>query len=109
MQTYVANGRIIRVNQISSYKENGHVLGITLAVSNGKGKPSFVSGKYFDASGKVEKTLKEGRAVAVTGKLISNSFEKDGQVTYSQDLVLNSIELGNNKKAEEAETEAAEA
>ena len=46
----------------------------------------------------IEKYVKKGTRLNVTGELRNNNYEKDGKKVYQDQIIVNSVEFGGNKK-----------
>lgn len=76
---------------------------MTVAVNDGYGdkqKTSFISVVAFGRTAEnCEKYLAKGSKVAVSGKIQTGSYEKDGRTTYTTDVIANSVEFLSEKKS----------
>ena len=74
----------------------------TLAVDRRykKGETDFISCVAFGVQGEfAEKFLKKGTKIAVTGRLQTGSYEKDGVKHYTTDVVVEEQEFAESKNA----------
>ena len=74
----------------------------TLAVDRRykKGETDFISCVAFGVQGEfAEKYLKKGIKIAVTGRLQTGSYEKDGVKHYTTDVVVEEQEFAESKNA----------
>jgi single-strand DNA-binding protein len=94
-------GRLTKDPNVS-YKNDLCVSRFTLAVdrrTKDKGA-DFISCVAFGKMGEfVEKYAKKGVKFALSGRIQTGSYEKDGKKVYTTDVVAESIEFAESKKA----------
>ena len=86
------------------------VVKLNVAVDDGYGEkkktyfiPVTVFGKQAE---NCEKFVSKGKKIAVTGKIVTGSYEKDGRKVYTTDVVADRVEfLERAEKSEARETE----
>ena len=99
-------GRLTRDPDVRYSQNNGDSMAIaryTLAVdrrfsrgsNNGEGQNAdFISCVAFGKAGEfAEKYFHKGIKIAVTGRIQTGSYEKDGQKRYTTDVVANNVEF----------------
>ena len=68
-----------------------------IAVNDGYGdrqKTSFINVVVFGKQAEnCERYLAKGRKVAITGRIQTGSYEKDGRTIYTTDIIANSVEF----------------
>lgn len=98
-------GRLTRDPEVkyTSGKEPMAIARFSLAVDEGYGEnkrtsfiPIVVFGKQAESC---ETYLKKGSQAAVTGRIQTGSYEKDGRTIYTTDVVANRVEFLNSVKA----------
>ena len=116
MNKVILMGRLTKdpdVRYTNNSNEPMCVARYTLAVdrrfSKGEGQNAdFISCVAFGKSGEfVEKYLKQGTKICISGRIQTGSYEKDGRKVYTTDVVVEEHEFAESKK-EEAETAPAE-
>jgi len=88
-----------------NYKAGNEPLAVcrlTVAINDGYGdkqKTYFIPVTVFGKSAEnCERYLAKGSKVAVTGKIVTGSYEKDGRTYYTTDVIADRVEfLGGNK------------
>lgn len=95
--------------------QNGEQLCIaryTLAIDR-RGKDAGADFPRCVAFGKngefAEKYLKKGTKIAITGRIQTGSYEKDGVKHYTTEIIIEEQEFAENKRSQEATPEAAPA
>lgn len=98
-----------------SQAQNGEQLCIaryTLAIDR-RGKDAGADFPRCVAFGKngefAEKYLKKGTKIAITGRIQTGSYEKDGVKHYTTEIVIEEQEFAESKRSQEATPEAAPA
>ena len=102
-------GRLTKDPELRYTKSNIAVANYTLAINTGYGEKvqtDFINITTWGKGGEfVKNYLKKGQAIAIVGRLRSNSYEdKDGNKRYMTEVVTEDIEFVGNKKQEEKET-----
>lgn len=102
-------GRLTKDPSVS-YKKDLCVARFTLAVdrrTKDKGA-DFISCVAFGKMGEfVEKYAKKGVKFALSGRIQTGSYEKDGKKVYTTDVVAESMEFAESKKATDNNDEPA--
>lgn len=110
MNKVIIIGRLTRDPDIRWANSNGDQLCIaryTLAVNRrfkkqGEQEADFISCVAFGKAAEfAEKYLKQGTKMAVTGRLQTGSYEKDGVKHYTTDVVIEEQEFAESKKSSE--------
>lgn len=92
-------GNLTKEPQVSYTTSNDPVCvcKMTVAVNEGYGdqqKTSFIPVTVFGRQGEnCEKYLGKGSKVAVTGRIETGSYEKDGRTVYTTDVIANRVEF----------------
>ena len=114
-------GRTTRSPKIMENKNGGKTVLLTLAVNRGKNKDGEQLVDYIPVKGFVAKDAKsngpydyigKGQLVAIEGQLRSGQFEKDGEMVYTTDIVINNggvTLLEKSRVADDKEAPAEEA
>ena len=119
MNKTILMGRLTRDPDIRwTQQQDGEQLCIaryTLAVDRrGRQKENQQSADFIScvAFGKLgefaEKYLKQGTKIAITGRIQTGSYEKDGRKIYTTDVVIEEQEFAESKKQEETPPSAPE-
>ena len=100
----------VELKEFGKGKDAGSVTRITLAVRDGKTaegeeRTQFISCTLWNRSAEIAAEFcKKGDQVAVTGRLVNNNYERDGETVYQMEVVASSIELiGGRRSSEEQE------
>lgn len=111
----VFDGNLTRDAKLSAYREDGHVLNFTVAISeqtrdeNGEwvDAPVFVRCALFGSRAeKLAKALTKGVRVCVDGKLRYNSYMKDDERRSYLSVVVDRIDLLTPRKDRKGAAEA---
>lgn len=107
-------GRLVRDPDMRKGSSGAFVCKMTVAVDYGYGDKKDTSFIPVVAFGKIaencEKYLSKGSQVAVTGRIQTGSYEKDGHKVYTTDVIASSVEFlskskSSAKPSEEKQTE----
>lgn len=105
-------GRLTR-NPEARYTESGMCIAtFTVAVNRIKqGEADFIPCKAFGKTAEIlEKYFVKGKEIALTGRINTGSFEKDGKKVYTVDVVADRVEfVGSKAEAKETAEPTAEA
>lgn len=107
MNKVILMGRLTREPDIRYSNNNGDQLCIarfTLAVDRRakKDETDFISCVAFGKLGEfIEQYVRKGTKLAITGRIQTGSYEKDGQKVYTTDVVVEEAEFAESKKAED--------
>ena len=99
----------VELREFGKGKEKGFVTRITLAVRDGKTaegeeRTQFISCTLWNKSAEIaHEYCAKGDQVAITGKLVNNNYEKDGETVYQMEVVASSLELIGGRRSEDAE------
>ena len=110
-------GRTTRSPKIMKNKNGGKTVLMTLAVNRGKDREGKQLVDYIQVKGFVAKDAKsngpydyigKGQLIAIEAQLRSGSYEKDGEMVYTTDVVINNggVSLLERSRAAEGDTEA---
>ena len=110
-------GRTVRAPKIMDNKNGGKTVLMTLAVNRGKDKKGEPMVDYIQIKGFVAKDAKsngpydyigKGQLIAIEAQLRSGSYEKDGEMVYTTDVVINNggVSLLERSRANESDSEA---
>ena len=110
MNSYLGSGRCANDVELRYTPAQVAVARFSIAVDDGYGEkkktyfiPVTVFGKQAESC---EKYLLKGKKVAVTGKIVTGSYEKDGRKVYTTDVVADRVEfLERAEKSEPKENE----
>lgn len=92
--TFQFIGNLVNDAETKTTQSNLQILNFRLAVSDGYGEKKFTDYHTIKAFGKTAEyntSLAKGDRVMVSGRVKSNSYEKDGKKIYSTDLVADRI------------------
>jgi len=95
-------GRISRIKEYSA----GKAANVTITIDNGKDKdgnkraPIFIQTKCFNPA--MYNACQEGMLVNIRGHLDPNSYEKDGEKSYSLDVIADYITFLESKAVVDA-------
>ena len=109
MNQIIMRGRCT-ADPFTSYGKDGKAVSmITLCVPD-RSMPRDSKGDYpvdyircvaFNGlAGVIEKYCEKGTELIVSGKISSSSFEKNGEMQYVTEVIINDMEFGSNKKNE---------
>lgn len=97
MNSYLGIGRCANDVELRYTPAQVAVARFSIAVDDGYGEkkktyfiPVTVFGKQAESC---EKYLLKGKKVAVTGKIVTGSYEKDGRKVYTTDVVADRVEF----------------
>lgn len=104
MNKTVLTGRLTKDPTVKYTQDEKCVARFTLAV-NRRGKDNgadFISCVAFGKTGEfIDHYMKKGMKADLSGRIQTGSYEKDGRKVYTTDVVVDDIEFGESKKAEE--------
>lgn len=108
MNKVILMGRLTRDPDIkyTAGEEATCIARFTLAVDRRfkKDEADFIGCVAFGKTGEfIEKYVKKGTKLAITGRIQTGSYEKDGQKIYTTDVVVEEAEFAESKKAESGE------
>ena len=99
MNLVVLTGRLTKDCELKYTSNQKEVVKNTIAVRRDKDNSDFIS---FTAFGKTAEILNQytskGSMISIKGEIRTGKYEKDGETKYSQDILVNSLELLSNKK-----------
>lgn len=105
MNTVQLTGRLTKDPDVRYTPQGTGVARFSIAINRGKdkdGKDLGVDYPTIVCFGKtaeiVEKYVKKGMMVGITGKLTTSSYEKDGKKFYSTDVTASRVEFMESKK-----------
>lgn len=107
MNKILMMGRLTRDPDIRFTQNNKEVASFTIAVDRRFKQDGQPTADFFNctAFGKtaefVEKYLTKGVKVVICGELRNNHYEKDGVMHYSEQIMIESIEFAESKRASE--------
>ena len=79
-----------------------YILAVDRRVAKQEQKADFISCIAFGKNGEfVEKYLKKGTKIAVSGRIQTGHYEKDGQTIYTTDVVVEEHEFCESTKGRE--------
>lgn len=94
-----------RLARDPSVRDN--VTKFTVAVKRDKDASDFISCVAFGKTAELlNKYFTKGKPVAITGRILTGSYEKDGRKVYTTDVVADRVEFVPADKTETAETAA---
>lgn len=89
----------------------GNSVFFTVAVEQSYQKPGeerqadFIQCKAWNKTAEfIDKYFTKGMMIIVEGRVHSSKWEKDGETRYSQEIIANSVQFGETKKAREGIT-----
>lgn len=111
-------GRTVRAPKIMDNKNGGKTVLMTIAVNRGKDKKGEPMVDYIQTKAFVSKDAKsngpydfigKGQLIAVEAQLRSGQYEKDGEMVYTSDVVINNggVSLLERSRVAEGDTEVA--
>ena len=110
-------GRTVRAPKIMENKNGGKTILMTLAVNRGKDRDGKQLVDYIQTKAFVSKDAKsngpydyigKGQLISVEAQLRSGQFEKDGEMVYTTDVVINNggVSLIEKSRATEGDAKA---
>ena len=108
-------GRTVRAPKIMENKNGGKTILMTLAVNRGKDRDGKQLVDYIQTKAFVSKDAKsngpydyigKGQLISVEAQLRSGQFEKDGEMVYTTDVVINNGGVSLLERSRVAEDEA---
>lgn len=96
-------GRLTKDPEVRKSQKGMTITRYTLAVDRRgkKDEADFISCVVFDKGAEfAEKYFRKGMKVAVTGRIQTGSFEKDGKKVYTTDVILDDQEFAESKSGE---------
>ena len=99
-------GRICKDIELKYSGSNTAFCSFTLAVNRAykkEGQPDadFISCKAFGKTAEtIQKYCEKGRQIAVTGRIQTGSYEKDGNRVYTTDVMIDSFYFADSKKSD---------
>ena len=105
MNTVQLTGRLTKDPDVRYTPQGTGVARFSIAINRGKDKdgkdlgadyPTIVC--FAKTAEIVEKYVKKGMMVGITGKLTTSSYEKDGKKYYSTDVTASRVEFMESKK-----------
>lgn len=105
MNTVQLTGRLTKDPDVRYTPQGTGVARFSIAINRGKDKdgkdlgadyPNIVC--FAKTAEIVEKYVKKGMLVGITGKLTTSSYEKDGKKFYTTDVTASRVEFMENKK-----------
>ncbi len=107
MNKVILMGRLTKEPEVRYTKDNKPVANYSIAVDrnykdqNGNYPTDFFNLTSFgNTASFVEKYLHKGTKIVVDGELRNNNYEKDGKTVYNDQIVANSVEFAESKKAQ---------
>ena len=109
MNLFIGMGRLVRDADIRYTQDGKAVAGFSIAVDRRFKREGQPDADFFNctAFGKlaefVEKWTHKGTKVVISGELQNNNYtNKEGQTVYNVQIIVNSIEFAESKKAAES-------
>lgn len=95
MNTVILTGRFTRDPEIRYTNSNKAVCSFSLAVSRGKDRdPDYIDCVAWEGRGEmIGKNFHKGDGIAVTGRLETRTYEKDGQKHKVAEVNVSSVEF----------------
>lgn len=99
----------VELKEFGKGKEKGYVTRVTLAIRDGKDadgeeRTQFISCTLWNRSAEIAaEYCAKGDLVAVSGRLVNNNYEKDGEKVYQTEVVASNLELIGGRRTEDAE------
>ena len=115
MNNVVLMGRLTADPEYRTAQSGIVVVSYTLAVErrfkkDGEPTADFIRCKAFGKSAEfAERYFKKGTKIAVTGRIQTGSYEKDGHKVYTTDVIIDNQEFAESKAASAEATEVPEA
>ena len=101
-------GRLIKDAELKSTTSGKEVCQFVLAVTrnyknaNGEYESDFITCKAFGKTAQfISNFTKKGNKLAIEGRMLTGSYEKDGNKVYTTDIVVETFSLLDSKKSEE--------
>ena len=118
MNRYICSGRLTKdadIKTVISGEKERRIAKFTLAVDRKLSKEKreaegvvtadFIPCVAYDGNARfIEQYIKKGNAVVIEGRITTGSYiDKEGNKCYTWDVVVDSIEFGNNGKSESSD------
>ena len=103
MNRFLGTGRMTKDADIR-VSESTTVARFTIAIDRKfkKGETDFISCVAFGKTAEfMEKYTHKGMKLEIEGRIQTGSYEKDGKKVYTTDVICDSVEFAESKKAEE--------
>mgnify|MGYP003316071776 CR=1 FL=1 len=107
MNLTILTGRLTKDPEIR-YSQEKAIAKFTLAVDRPmkKDEADFIQVTVFGKPAEfVEKYIKKGNLIGITGRINTGSYEKDGKKIYTTDVIADRVESLGGKKEETTRTE----
>lgn len=104
-------GRITKDIELKSTTSGKEVCQFILAVTrnyktNDKYESDFITCKAFGKTAEfISKFTKKGNKLAIEGRILTGSYEKDGNKVYTTDIIVENVSFVETKKKEEKPVE----
>ena len=99
VNTVSLTGRLTRDPDVRYSSESKAVAHYTLAVDKKDGA-DFIDMTTFGKSAEfIEKYIKKGTKIEITGQISSGSYEKDGEKIYTTGVITNTVNFAESKKS----------
>lgn len=100
LNKFIIQGRMSRDPELKSTEKNKYLFfNVACNSSNKKDKVDFLDVKAFGSTAElISKYIPKGRAAIFEGYIASNSYEKNGNKVFVQDLIVSNVYFSENKE-----------
>lgn len=108
MNKVILMGRLTKDVEVKYSQSQKAVVRFTLAVDRrAKGEADFVSCVAFDKTAEfMGKYLAKGRQIALSGRILTGSYDKDGKKVYTTEVIADEIFFADSKHEEQTNNNA---
>lgn len=114
MNKVILMGRLTKDPEINTTANGNKIARFNLAVdrrykSDGQPTADFPSIVAFTKTAEfIEKYIHKGMKIAIEGRIQTGSYDKDGVKHYTTDVIADSVEFAESKKADNTQQESGE-
>ena len=106
MNQVILMGRLTKDPEVRQTQSGTEVAKYTLAVDRYGEGADFINCTAFGKTAEfAEKNLSKGTKIAVTGRIQTGKYEKDGRTVYTTDVIVNNHEFCESKKQEHTDAD----
>lgn len=100
LNKFIIQGRMTKEPELKTKDKNKYLFfNVACNSSNKKDKVDFLDVKAFDSTAElISKYIPKGRAAIFEGYIASNSYEKNGNKVFAQDLIVSNVYFSENKE-----------
>lgn len=99
---FVGDGNLVKDHEEKETKNGNKLVKFRIAIKNGEKKTTFIDCEWWSPTGAVQ-YLKKGKKVSITGNLLFDEWEKNGEKRSKCYINVQHLRLADNKAGKSKE------